>query len=548
MKIKGRHAFRGQANAKWLLTASAYRRLMRNLDPAPGLVDGLFSGYLHELVDDARARFPAETGGQPDLEIMARLQHFGSATALIDFTENPRVALWMACQSAKNERGEEMDGQVFAVPLDGERIREVPDEMVSDGNLKDFFSAHSDRFGRLWFWRPEDGGTVRVFAQQSVFVFGRPEIKGDLVRFMPDPIPAEVKREILKMLEERGISEQGLFPDFPGFAAANGQDRDFPVRGGKRYQDRADAIEKDCMKARGAAALSSYDVHVLRAEFRRREGDLRGALEEYNRAHELAPQDVFILNDRGNVKNMLGDFRGALADFDRAIEYAPQYAAAYNNRSTSKGSLGDYRGALADCDCAIRIEPENAVLYNSRGNCKNMLGDHERALADFDRAIVLGPKYALAYNNRGNVKNTLGDYPGALADFDRAIGLDPQNMLAYNNRGISKQYMGDHSGALADYKRAVELNPADAWVHNNIGNANREMGDHKSAIGAFNHALGLEERAEFYFNRGLAKFDIGGREGAVADWKKAKRLAEEAGNKEVLREVGRALGEFNKPE
>ena len=34
-KIKGRHAFRGQANALWSLTTSAYRRLKQNLAPDP---------------------------------------------------------------------------------------------------------------------------------------------------------------------------------------------------------------------------------------------------------------------------------------------------------------------------------------------------------------------------------------------------------------------------------------------------------------------------------------------------------------------------------
>ena len=244
--MKGRFAFRGQANADWGLNSSAYRRLMRNLNPAPELVDGLFSGYLHELVDDARQRHSAGLEGLSDLKVMARLQHYGAATGLIDFTDDPRVALWAACQSERDEKtGEETPGNVFAVPLDDKNIHGISKEQVADGKLKDFFSACSDSFGRLWFWRPVDVDVSRISAQQSVLVFGRPKIEGDFVIPMPDAIPAEAKKGILEILEKQGVSEQLLFPDFPGFAMANGRDRDFPVRGGARYQSRADSIEKE---------------------------------------------------------------------------------------------------------------------------------------------------------------------------------------------------------------------------------------------------------------------------------------------------------------
>ena len=139
MSIKGRHAFRGQANAEWVVAASAYRRLVGN-DPEKSRISGMFTGYLHDIVGEARMRFP-ELDNLSDLEIMAKLQHQGCATGLIDFTESPLVALWFACQPAQTRDGKDADGKIFAVPLDGKKAQMIGNlEMLKGkGNLLECF-------------------------------------------------------------------------------------------------------------------------------------------------------------------------------------------------------------------------------------------------------------------------------------------------------------------------------------------------------------------------------------------------------------------------
>ena len=53
-------------------------------------------------------------GGEPltGVQMLSVLQHRGGATMLPDFTENPLVALWFACEGKP-----EHDGKVFVVDI-----------------------------------------------------------------------------------------------------------------------------------------------------------------------------------------------------------------------------------------------------------------------------------------------------------------------------------------------------------------------------------------------------------------------------------------------
>ena len=204
-KLKGRNAFRGQANAEWRLQASAYRRLLNKQMKHSELAGFLFTGYLHERVDEMMMRFSAHSD-MPPLKVMAQMQHHGAATGLIDFTESALAALWFAC---KDEQGK--SGKVVAVRLDnGEKIQEIKKHEDMKEPLEKFFPIEPDK--KLWAWRPGDGDS-RMVTQQSLFIFGRPDIGEE---FINDefPVSAEEKGRYMEILGRMGISENFIFSDF----------------------------------------------------------------------------------------------------------------------------------------------------------------------------------------------------------------------------------------------------------------------------------------------------------------------------------------------
>src|SRR5438445_174606 len=220
-----------------------------------------------------------------------------------------------------------------------------------------------------------------------------------------------------------------------------------------------EADEKQAAKSAPAPAASgaSDGDLVNRGIEKAKNGDLDGALADFNRAIELNPKDDAPYYNRAQARRLKNDTAGAIADYTRAIELGSTNPAAYNNRGNARAENNDRDDAIADYTRVIELDPKNVGAYNNRGILKARNNDPDGAVADYNQAIQANPKDAKAYINRGNVKKAKGDLDGAIADFTKAIELDSNLALAYKNRGEARQAKGDATGADADFKSAEKI-------------------------------------------------------------------------------------------
>ena len=451
---------------------------------------------------------------------MAHLQHNSVATGLIDFTYNPLVALWFACEPEGATAG-----TVFVVTIDPDRIREITTKSALDQDLKRFFEED----GQWHLWQPSiDNSAVdtqRMTMQQSVFLFGLPAVAHSMIaREML--IPPAHKDTVRRELETLGISEKTLFSDLAGFLERNTAQSPY-------NRDLAeDYYTEEIRKAHGHEFSENY---FQRANFRAALGKYEEALADYDRAIELNPDHAVAYSNRGNVKSELGQHEAAVTDFDEAIRLNPDDAAAYYNRGNAKQQLGGDEAAVADFNEAIRLNPGLAAAYGNRGTAKATLGRHEAAVADYNEVIRLNPDDARAYNNRGNVKQELGQYEVAVADYDEAIRLRPGYADAYNNRGNAKQKLGQHEAASTDYDEAIRLRPDYADAYNNRGTAKATLNQCEAAFTDYDEAIRLRpDYVAAYYNRGNAKAVLDQREAAQQDFTTARDLAGKAGNDSLV--------------
>ena len=89
-----------------------------------------------------------------------------------------------------------------------------------------------------------------------------------------------------------------------------------------------------------------------------------------------------------------GDLDGAIAEFDQAIAASQQPGLAYLNRGLAYERKGERDRALVDLDRAVRQAPNSARAYYNRSLALDRNGEKDRARADAERAMELDPRYA----------------------------------------------------------------------------------------------------------------------------------------------------------
>lgn len=134
--------WRGQADAEHSLTSGIHTRLEFSTQPVDDASVVLATESL--LQDFRSARLDTHEGAAlPDLALLARAQHHGAATPLLDVSLDPMVALYMAVVSPSSKDGEK-DGVLFAIrrppttdgirvlPFDSRPFREIYEDLPRD--------------------------------------------------------------------------------------------------------------------------------------------------------------------------------------------------------------------------------------------------------------------------------------------------------------------------------------------------------------------------------------------------------------------------------
>ena len=262
------YLYRGQENEVWRVTSSAYRRLLIGqidaetglsethvdietglseiqVDAETGFLSDLFVGYLKQIVDEVQLKYPSTYRELSALECMAHLQHNKVATGLIDFTFNPLVALWFACDSR-----EETNGKVIVLENDSGDIEEITTKDRLQQDLDEFFDVEQAQW---YIWTPTLDSlavdTQRMTMQQSVFLFGSPEVPREMIT-QEIIIRSDHKGNLRTALAKMGISEKILFSDLLGFFERNTSEQLYdqtlaePYYGGTRDGNQTDSGEQ----------------------------------------------------------------------------------------------------------------------------------------------------------------------------------------------------------------------------------------------------------------------------------------------------------------
>lgn len=103
------------------------------------------------------------------------------------------------------------------------------------------------------------------------------------------------------------------------------------------------------------------------------------------------PPDFNFYKTRADGFVSRGEFALALNDYDKAVSIKPDNSIAFLSRGRTHFNLNDLNRAGADFDRAIELSPSDAKAFFGRGAVNEKLGNLEKAVSDYQKAVDLEP-------------------------------------------------------------------------------------------------------------------------------------------------------------
>lgn len=238
-----------------------------------------------------------------------------------------------------------------------------------------------------------------------------------------------------------------------------------------------------------------------RGGIRKEQGNLKGALSDFNKAIKLKPEDYKANSNRGAVYTDLGEHAKALNDYQKADRLKPNNPDILGNFGYSQLKTGQFNEAIKTLTQSLKINNNNAEVLTNLGTAKYSLGNLHEAIVDYGKAIEIDPDYLNAHFNLGLAWLNLGDFPRAINSFNKTILLKPDYSEAYSNLAIAWSRSGNMENALKNYNNALDLNPSNYEVYLNRGIDYYFHNDYKNAITDINKSISLNPNlgASYYF-------------------------------------------------
>ncbi|MCH7999453.1 MAG: tetratricopeptide repeat protein [Chloroflexi bacterium] len=169
----------------------------------------------------------------------------------------------------------------------------------------------------------------------------------------------------------------------------------------------------------------TFDDHFLQANAFYAAGDYDRALEQYDRALELTPDDPDALGNRGIALDDLQRHDEALSAHNRALELKPDDPNTRNNRGNTLDDLQRYDEALVDYNRSLELRPDHpGTLYN-RACLYSLAARLKESLNGLREAISRDAKYRKMAREDEDFDNLRAD-PKLGPEFERLVA-EPEN-------------------------------------------------------------------------------------------------------------------------
>jgi len=255
------------------------------------------------------------------------------------------------------------------------------------------------------------------------------------------------------------------------------------------------------------------------------QGEHQLALEAYDLALRIKPDDVDTLVNKGSTCIDIKKYILALEVLERAIQLRPDIPEAWSNKGVALNNLNLNQESINAYNEAIKLNPNYYEAWSNKGVALKNLKRFIEASEACDKALDLQPDYVEAHNNKGLIFSELNRYGDAIAHYDKALSLKPDYAEGWSNKGLTLHVLNRYGDAIAHYDKALSLKPDYAEGWSNKGNTLHELKRYGDAIAHYDKALSLKpDYAEGWSNKAVTLNELKRYDEAITHYDKALSL------------------------
>jgi len=205
------------------------------------------------------------------------------------------------------------------------------------------------------------------------------------------------------------------------------------------------------------------------------------AIQSYDKALAIDPNDTYALNGKGNSLNGKGNYTQAIQSFDKALAINPKDSTALNGKGNALSGRGNYSQAIQYYNEALDIDPKDKVILRNKADALfNQVslydqGNYTQAIQYYDKALAIDPNYKDALNGKGSALDGIanafynqGKYPQSIQYYNKALAIDPKDSSASYGKQNAISKIAE-SATTSGYSRgcidAQIPNPYDRYIN-----------------------------------------------------------------------------------
>ncbi|MGD1030308.1 MAG: tetratricopeptide repeat protein [Opitutaceae bacterium] len=266
-------------------------------------------------------------------------------------------------------------------------------------------------------------------------------------------------------------------------------------------------------------------VYLNLAYVQNQAGRKSEAIDSFNKAIQLDPQDPDIENGVGDLMAESELVAQAIPHYQRALELDPARIETRRSLATVLYKAGRAAEAIELYRQVLLKTPNDSETEANLGKALGDLGRQSESIAHFKRALEIDPRNAEAQNSLGLSLASSGRVEEGITHLREALRLNPDSSEVHNNLGFALASLGRQQDAIVQFEEALRLKPKFGQAHNNLGFALAATGRREEAIKHFEEALSIEPNdPKAHYNLSVLLEMANRRPEAIVHLKEAIRL------------------------